>query len=256
MQYRHFFREKCAIIENEYKGGVSMNKITKEFLDEKQKEKIAGAEVSFRECLFENMDLTGYDLSNLDFTLSSFRKVILDQVDFSGASLENTLLDGCSMRGANYQNANLRTASMRECDMTGCNICGANLFCAVLEHARLDGVISDENTQWFRLHCPESGPFVAYKKCLNDRIVQLLVPADAKRTSATGKTCRCSSAKVLAIKNFDETISYEEAWSTVDDNFVYRKGEWVEVKDFNEDRWMDSTTGIHFWMNRDEAIAY
>lgn len=233
-----------------------MNKITKEFLDEKQKEKIAGAEVSFRECLFENMDLTGYDLSNLDFTLSSFRKVILDQVDFSGASLENTLLDGCSMRGANYQNANLRTASMRECDMTGCNICGANLFCAVLEHARLEGVISDENTQWFRLHCPESGPFVAYKKCLNDRIVQLLVPADAKRTSATGKTCRCSRAKVLTIKNFDETISYEEAWSTVDDNFVYRKGEWVEVKAFNEDRWMDSTTGIHFWMNRDEAIAY
>ena len=233
-----------------------MQKISKKLLDEKLKRKDAGKKTAFRECLFEDMDLTGYDLSNLDFTLSSFREVILDQVDFSGASLENTLLDGCSMRGANYQNANLRTASMRECDMTGCNICGANLFCAVLEHARLDGVISDENTQWFRLHCPESGPFVAYKKCLNDRIVQLLVPADAKRTSATGKTCRCSRAKVLAIKNFDETISYEEAWSTVDDNFVYRKGQWVEVKDFNEDRWMDSTTGIHFWMNRDEAIAY
>ncbi|MEG1715213.1 MAG: DUF5758 domain-containing protein, partial [Lachnospiraceae bacterium] len=29
-----------------------------------------------------------------------------------------------------------------------------------------------------------------------------------------------------------------------------------EVKDFNQDRWMDSTTGIHFFMTREEAIAY
>ena len=95
-----------------------------------------------------------------------------------------------------------------------------------------------------------------YKKCVNDRVVQLLIPADAKRTSATLPSCRCSKAKVLSIKNFDETEEFEEAWSLVDENFVYRKGQWVEVKDFNEDRWMDSTTGIHFWMNRNEALGY
>lgn len=233
-----------------------MKKITKEALDEKLKKRSPGESLDFRECVFEKMDLKGYDLSKIDFTLSSFREVMLDGVDFSCASLENTLLDGCSMRNANCQNANLRTASMRGCNLTGADIRGADLFRAVLEYARLDHVIFDEYTKWFRLHCPETGAFVAYKKCLNDRIVQLLVPADAKRTSATGPTCRCSKAKVLTIKNFDETISYDEAWSTVDDNFVYRKGEWVEVKDFNEDRWMDSTTGIHFWMTRKEAMAY
>lgn len=233
-----------------------MKKITKEALDEKLKKRSPGESMDFRECVFEKMDLKGYDLSAIDLTLSSFREVLLDGVNFSCASLENTLLDGCSMRNANCQNANLRTASMRGCDLTGADIRGADLFRAVLEYARLDYVISDEHTKWYRLHCPETGAFVAYKKCLNDRIVQLLVPADAKRTSATGPTCRCSKAKVLTIKNFDETISYDEAWSTVDDNFVYRKGEWVEVKDFNEDRWMDSTTGIHFWMTRKEAMAY
>ena len=45
-------------------------------------------------------------------------------------------------------------------------------------------------------------------------------------------------------------------WSLVDENFIYKKGEWVEVRDFNENRWMDSTTGIHFWMTREEAKAY
>lgn len=103
---------------------------------------------------------------------------------------------------------------------------------------------------------PETGAFLGYKKCVNDRMVQLLIPADAKRTSATLPSCRCNKAKVLTIKSFDFKENYEEAWSLVDENFVYRRGQWVEVKDFNEDRWQDSTTGIHFWMTRQEAENY
>lgn len=209
-----------------------------------------------REVSFEDMDLSGFNLAGIDFTLSSFQNVCLNGVDLSGAVIENALLDGCSMKRSIFRNTNMKTASMRYCDMTDCDIRGANLFGAVLEHARLDGIISDESTQWFRMCCPENGPILGYKKCVNDRLVQLLIPADAKRTSATLPSCRCSRAKVLTIKSFDSTEEFEEAWSLVDENFVYHKGQWVEVKDFNEDRWMDSTTGIHFWMSREEAIAY
>ena len=203
-----------------------MKAITKETLLEALKLRDTGERPAFRECEFKDMDLSGADLHNMDLTLSSF------------------------------QNANMKTAAFRECDMRECNIRGANLYGAVLEHAKLDGIQSDHTTQWFRMHCPETGPILGYKKCVNDRVVQLLIPADAKRTSATLPSCRCSKAKVLSIKNFDETEEFEEAWSLVDENFVYRKGQWVEVKDFNEDRWMDSTTGIHFWMERKEALSY
>lgn len=212
--------------------------------------------ISFREMLFEDMDLSGWDLSGIDFTLSSFRNVDLSGADLSRATVENVLLDGCSVRGAVFRNADMKTASMRCCDMTGCDIRGADLFGAVLEHAKLDGIISDEETRWFRMHCPKEGAILGYKKCVNDRLVQLLIPADAKRTSATLPSCRCSKAKVLTIKSFDSAKEFDEAWSLVDENFVYHKGEWVEVLDFNEDRWMDSTTGIHFWMTREEAIRY
>lgn len=140
--------------------------------------------------------------------------------------------------------------------MAGCNIKGADLYGAVLENAILDDIVADDATKWFHLHCPEKGAFIGYKKCFNDRLVQLLIPADAKRTSATLPSCRCSRAKVLAIKSFDYKENYREAWSLVDDNFVYRTGEWVEVKDFNENRWQDSTTGIHFWMTIEEAKNY
>ncbi|MCI8561756.1 MAG: pentapeptide repeat-containing protein [Dorea sp.] len=233
-----------------------MERITEKAFKAALKDRKAGERLSFIEKEIWNMDLSGADLSNMDFTLSSFQNTVLDGADFENSSVENALFDGCSMKGADFKNARMVTASFRRCDMRGCNIEDATLFGAVLEHADLEGIISNEGTKWFRLHCPEKGAFLGYKKCVNDRMVQLLIPADAKRTSATLPSCRCSKAKVLTIKSFDFTKNFEEAWSLVDENFVYKKGEWVEVKDFNEDRWQDSTTGIHFWMSRAEAEAY
>lgn len=206
--------------------------------------------------VFKNLDASGKDFRGASLKGAVFQNTILDGADFSGADVENALFDGCSMAGADWTCANMRTASFRYCNMKGCRINGADLFGAVLEYACLDGVISDDDTKWFRLYCPPKGAFLGYKKCVNDRLVQLLIPADALRTSATRPSCRCSKAKVLTIKSFDFSEEFDEAWSLVDENFVYRKGEFVEVKDFNEDRWMDSTTGIHFWMTREEAMAY
>ncbi|MEF9946107.1 MAG: pentapeptide repeat-containing protein [Lachnospiraceae bacterium] len=175
---------------------------------------------------FKEMDLTGRDLREMDLT------------------------------GADFQGANLTGVNLRKSILKGANFKGANLLCTNLEYADLTDIIVDENTRHYRMNCPETGAFVGYKKCFNDRIVQLLIPADAKRCSATNPACRCSKAKVLSIKSIDSQESYEEATSFVDENFVYRVGNWVEVSNFNEDRWMDSTTGIHFWMTREGAIGY
>ena len=203
-----------------------------------------------------DMDLTNWKLSNIDFSLSSFHRVKFDGANLEYSNVFNVLFDECTLRGTNFKNANLENATLRYADMTGANIQGANLYSAVLENAKLDDIIFDKDTKWFRLHCPKKGAFLGYKKCFNDRLVQLLIPADAKRSSATMGTCRCNKAKVLTIKSFDYKQTYTEASSLVDDNFIYRVGQWVEVKDFNEDRWRDSTTGIHFWMTREEAKKY
>ena len=81
---------------------------------------------------------------------------------------------------------------------------------------------------------------------MNDRVVQLLIPADAKRTS--GNTSFPAGA--ARQRYFDKKILMKRKnskkpgrWSMR--NFVYRKGQWVEVtKILTEDRWMDSTTGF------------
>ena len=134
---------------------------------------------NLRDLEFDDMDLSDRDLHNIDFEVCMFCNVKLDGADLSESSVKNAQLDGCSLRSVNFQNAEMWGACMRGCDMTGCNICGANLYAAVLENAILTDVKADENTKWYRLRCPEAGAFVAYKKCVYDRIVQLLVPADA-----------------------------------------------------------------------------
>ena len=230
--------------------------LTAETLREKLKERKEGELLNLRDMELSDADLSGWDLSWVDFSLTSFHRVSFDHADMHSCAVENALFDDCSFRGTNFRQADLKGAAMRYDDLSGADISGADLFSAVLEHANLTGVISDENTKFFRLYCPEKGAFLGYKKCFNNRLVQLLIPADAKRTSATMNSCRCSKAKVLTIKSFDYKENYDEAWSLVDENFIYKKGEWVEVRDFNENRWMDSTTGIHFWMTREEAKAY
>ncbi|MDD6919753.1 MAG: pentapeptide repeat-containing protein [Eubacteriales bacterium] len=191
------------------------------------------------------------DISGQDFAAND-----LQERNFDSAIVKNCNFDDCNLKNATFINSNLEGSTFRRANLQNADLSGANLYAAVFENAILDGVITNGETKWWKLYCPEKGAFIGYKKCMNDRLVQLLIPADAKRTSSTMNCCRCNKAKVLTIKSFDGKESFDEAWSLVDENFVYRKGEWVYVDNFKDDRWWDSTTGIHFWMTREEAKLY
>ena len=127
------------------------------------------------------------------------------------------------------------------------NLRGADLRGADLGGAKLD----------WPLVCQEKGSFIGYKKCRNNLIVELEIPEDAYRCSATSKKCRCSKAKVLSITNLDGSESKSGvAVSEYDSSFVYRIGGTVEVTDFDQNRWNECSTGIHFFMNREDAVKY
>ena len=223
---------------------------------EQFKNKIKQGEKDFTNLILENMNLENYDLSDMNFSHSNFINANLSNVNFYSSQLVNVLLDDCNLQSANLKNANLERASLRRVNLTYADIRGAKLYAAVLENAILDNIIFDDNTKNFRIHCPEKGAFIAYKKGLNNLIVKLLIPSDSRRVSSTMNCCRCDKAKVLEIKNFEGTKFFDEAWSTVAEGFCYKLGEWVYAENFNEDRWYDSTGGIHFWMTEEEAKAY
>ena len=98
--------------------------------------------------------------------------------------------------------------------------------------------------------------FIGYKKA-SGYIVELEIPEDAKRLSATTRKCRCDKAKVLRILNADRTVAnIAEVKSSYDNSFIYKVGEVVSVDNFDEDRWNECSTGIHFFINFQEAVSY
>jgi hypothetical protein len=132
----------------------------------------------------------------------------------------------------------------------------ANLYRADLYEADLYGA---KNIPFLpqTIVCPEEGSFVGFKKVGKRYIVKLEIPAEAKRSSATKRKCRCEFAKVLSITNLDGT---ESNLSEVQNNnyasTTYRVGEMVYPDSFDEDRWNECSHGIHFFITRQEAVEY
>ena len=153
-----------------------------------------------------------------------------------------------NLRGANLYGANLYGADLRGANLYGADLRGANLYGADLRGA--------ENVPFIPYACPDFGIFIGFKKA-HGYIVVLEIPEDAKRCSSTGRKCRCNKAKVLEIQNLDGTRADIDAInSDYDHSFLYTVGEVVTVDDFDEDRWNECSTGIHFFINRQEAVDY
>ena len=174
----------------------------------------------------------------------------LRDADLRYANLHDADLRGANLRGADLYGADLRGADLSSADLRGANLCGAHL-CG----ADLRGVRYNEQTVYYAMQCPEKGAYIGYKKA-EGKIVELEIQADAKRSSATTRKCRASKAKVLSITSIDGKEHFEEAKSSRDQSFVYRVGKTVEVKDFDEDRWKECSTGIHHFITREEAAMY
>jgi hypothetical protein len=158
------------------------------------------------------------------------------------------------LRGANLRGADLYGANLCGADLYGANLCDADLYGADLRGANLRGAKNISKLLAAQTSIvPESGSFVGWKKA-NGKIVKLEIVEDAKRSNATGRKCRCSKAKVLAIYDGNKEIG--EAESGYDYNFIYRTGEIIEVTDFDTDRWNECAPGIHFFITRAEAEDY
>ena len=200
-------------------------------------------------------NLRNADLRNADLSCANLRNADLRNADLSGADLSCANLRNADLRGANLRNADLRNADLR-C----ANLSDADLRCADLRNADLCGASIDQMmwniyTVFYPLQCPESGSYIGYKKA-SGLVVELEIPADARRSSATSRKCRASKAKVLSITDINGNPAGGQVKSNYDPNFVYAIGETVEVTDFDDNRWNECSTGIHHFITRAEAVIY
>ena len=182
------------------------------------------------------------------------------RADLSGADLREADLRWADLRWADLKWANLSEANLSEANLSEANLSGADLREADLRGAK--------NVPFIPLACPDTGAFVGFKKArlhsldetkIQDVIVELEILTDARRSSATGRKCRCDKAKVLSVTTLDGVAVGADAGtvhSSYDSDFVYEVGEIVTEPNFCEDRWEECAPGIHFFINRQEAVEY
>ena len=191
------------------------------------------------------------DLSHANLSFANLRGADLRNADLIGANLMDAKL-----KNADLRNANLRCANLSFTDLIGANLMDANLMDANLMMAvNIDKILWDSCTEFYPMQCPEEGSFIGWKKAHN-KIVKLEICADALRSSATSRKCRCSSAKVLAIENIDGSKYGDVIASNYDPIFLYKVGEIVKVENFDTNRWNECAPGIHFFLTKEEAVKY
>ena len=210
-------------------------------------------------------DLSDADLRGADLIGANLCEAYLHRAYLRGADMRDANLSGADMRDADLRGADLSDADLHHADLRGADLRGANLRGADLSRADLRGadlrdanlreLVYNECTVFYALQCPEDGSFIGYKKA-HGHIVKLEILADAKRSSATSRKCRCSAAKVLSITTVDGGTEVKEIASDRDSNFIYRVGEVVHADYFDENRWNECSTGIHFFITRSEAEQY
>lgn len=126
-----------------------------------------------------------------------------------------------------------------------------DLYVADLREANLGGA---KNVPYIPLECPSDGAFTGWKKVCGC-IIELQIPADAKRSSATTRRCRCDKAKVISIKD-EEGNDIEGIVNTNYTKTAYKVGGMVYPDSFDENRFNECSHGIHFFINKQDAIDY
>ena len=217
-----------------------------------------------------NADLRGANLKYADLRCANLRYANLTEAGLRGADLRGADLREVDLRDvdlkyadlkyADLSNANLRYVDLKYADLRYANLTEADLRYTDLKYADLRGANltntkSNFKTEGYNIACPEKGSFVAYKKSKNC-LIELLILEDSKRSSATTLKCRCDKAKVLEITNIKTGEKINNVSSEFDKDFVYTVGEIVKVDDFDNNRWNECSTGIHFFINKANAINY
>ena len=251
---------------------------------------LKGANLSGADLKYANLygaNLYDADLSGADLYGANLGCAYLRDADLRSADLKGAYLKGANLSGADLRSADLRSANLWDADLWNADLSGANLGCAYLRDADLrdanlrdvnlgcvdlsgadlwnadlsganlwDADLSCVKNIFFPMACPEKGSFIAFKKA-GCYIIELFIPSNAKRCSATSRKCRCSKAKVISITTLSgDKTNITEVHSNYDPNFIYKLGEYVEVKNFDDNRWNECSTGIYFFITRQEAVNY
>ena len=218
--------------------------------------KLAGAKLANAYLANANLawaNLAWANLEGADLDMAKLYEADLRKANFSMTSLYRANLEGADLSFADLTDADLYRANLTRANLSDAGLYNTNLKKSILDTANLNGA---KNIPYIPLSCPSEGAFVAWKKVEGKYLVKLQIPEDARRLSATTRKCRCDKALVLEITSLDGNKHYDEVLNYNYTTTVYKVGEFVYPDSFDDNRWNDCSHGIHFFVNKEDAINY
>ena len=225
--------------------------------------------------------IRNWSFYNCDLSYANFYNAVIEYTEFVDVRMHNTNLKGAHLtfveaymvilHESYLDHVSIGESSFNTCYFNRCFMSGTMFVHSVFMNC--DFIDSDlsgaKNVPYIPMVCPDEGSFIGWKKCLtNDQpiscgipehdrecLVKLRILEDSKRSSGTGRKCRCDKAEVISIEKFDGT-PLQKAYSYYDKSFIYEVGKIVSVDNFNEDRFDECSAGIHFFITKQEAINY
>jgi uncharacterized protein YjbI with pentapeptide repeats len=218
--------------------------------------------VSLRSADLSSADLRSANLSSADLSNADLSDAVLRDADLSNANLSSADLSNADLRDADLSNAVLSDAVLRFADLSDAVLRSADLSNADLRDADLsDADLSDadlssaKNVPHIHQACPTDGAFIGWKK-VKGHIIKLEIPSDAERSSATSNKCRCDKALVLSITNIKSGKSIDKIDNDGYAHTEYVVGQMVYPDSWDENRFNECSHGIHFFIDKQDAIDY
>lgn len=213
-----------------------------------------------------DVDLHCADLASIDLRYTNLTGAYLVGADLRNANLEKANLSNTSLCNANFTNANLTDANLTDANLTNANLHNAILMGADLGIDSHNTDLSNVNLQGANI-CSAKGRFVEYRKgkiltqniigykkckCIGNHenvIVTLEIPKGAIVFSINGYKFRTNKAKVIGLDGADRAKSIYQY-------MTYYKGDEFTIYNFDCEYNVECSTGIHFFMTREEAENY
>lgn len=243
--------------------------------------------------LLVNADLTNVDMSdimisdavfiNCNLSYTKWERANILQTVFTNVKFTDTKFLTAFIRESSFINCNLLNTEFTKCKFYELVFVGTNNnYPKFRDNKGFDSITFDDmfvdifsgNTvdtdSYYPLRCPSDGAFIGWKRVKysegygKDRkyaLIKLEIPEDAKRVSASSlfdRRCRCSKAKVLEIHDVDTNESLKAVVNRNDEarKLWYVVGETVYPDSFNCNRWDACSHGIHFFINKQDALEY
>ena len=225
------------------------------------------ADMDLRGVDFTGQNLTGANFAGANLEGACFIDAILVNANFEGANLKNTDFSCVNAWSANFNetncrnalflSANLTEASFEESDLDEASFAQANLTGANLQDTNIITAEFD-NTIGIYPVCPTHGNFIGWTIGEdfkgNECLVEVFIPAWARRSSGTTRKCRTEALVVNSVERLKDGYNPFGVPLRFRD-YILIKNEVIRDNDYEVDRFKTSSADLYFWISKEEALA-